>query len=687
MAEPVFFDRESSWIEFNARVLAEAMDSDNPPFEQLKFLGIVSSNFDEFFMVRVASLDEDDAATADVYLRAHRVADHGSEYFVNRLYPVLEKEGLKRVVPAGLTDRQRDFIRTHFSKEILPLLTPIAIREEQPLPILVNQSLYLALRLTPADKQTDGHLAVVEVPRNLPRLLSLPNDGAGYPFILIEDVIAHYATELFTGYRVTETGLLRITRGAELSLDEEKDADFAQIMSDALRARRMGQILRVEIASPENLEKSLIHKLDVAPHQVYRCRGWMDYKSVAELANQPFLPQLKRPDWKPVAVREFDEPSEIWNVLRERDLMVHHPYESFDAVTRFLDAAASDPDVLAIKMTLYRAGSTSAVISALEKAAENGKQVTVLVEIKARFDEERNIRWSKRLLDAGATVLYGIAGLKTHAKACLVIRREPEGVRRYAHLSTGNYNEKTARLYSDIGIFTSDEALTQDLTALFNVISGYSQPVGFRKIQMAPFHLRESLRRLIQREILKSTTERPGQIWAKMNSLVDESLIQELYKASQAGVRIKLNVRGICCLVPGVPGLSDNIEVTSIVDMFLEHGRIFYFANGGDEEVYLSSADWMPRNLDRRIEVMFPIENPVLRKAIAELLKLYLKDNVKAWKLLPDGRYSKSSSTRPFRVQQYLCDVVSAAEEGSGSAALRELKPQKPKSSESLKAS
>ncbi len=400
-----------------------------------------------------------------------------------------------------------------------------------------------------------------------------------------------------------------------------------------------------------------------------------------ELVHQPRFENLRRPAWVPKPNPEFEQAADLWALIRERDRMVHHPYESFDSVLRFLSEAASDPDVLAIKQTLYRTDRNSLVIKSLEKAAENGKQVTVLLELKARFDEERNIEWARRLENAGASVLYGVAGLKTHAKACLVVRREIEGIRRYVHLATGNYNEKTAELYSDIGFFSANEALTADIAQFFNVITGFSHPSSFNKIEISPQGLRRRLKRLILREGMRSHKNKPGLILAKMNSLVDAEIIEALYRASQQGVQIRLNVRGICCLRPGVKGLSETIEVTSIVDLFLEHSRLFYFQNGGDEEVYFSSADWMPRNLDRRLEILCPVDDAKRKAEVLEILKLYYKDNVKSWTLEPDGSYRKNvpGSEKSFRVQEYLCRK---AEEGQAAGQKRpeqELIPQKPK--------
>lgn len=676
-----YFDRELSWIDFNARVLAEAMDPANPVLERLKFTGIVSSNFEEFFMVRVASLNETDSLMKEIYKKAFGLMDLQNESFRNALAPELEKAGIVRVRPQALTDKQSEYLRNLYQKEILPLLTPVALRSAQAIPFLVNLSMYRIVELVEHTVPASKYYAVIEVPKNYTRMISLPSEQR-YSYILLEDVIALFAKDLFPGYEIVQHGIFRLTRAAEMSLDEEKDEDFAKIMSEALRTRRTSSIVRMVVHASDEIIEFLKPALGVPDYKVYRTGEWIDFKGLSQLAFLPMFEDLRSPPWNPLPVQDFEEADEVWSVIRERDILVHHPYQSFDCFLRFLDAASRDPDVIVIKQTLYRAAEPSAVIACLERAAESGKQVTVLVELKARFDEQRNIEWAKRLRNAGATVIYGVAGLKTHAKACLVVRREVEGIRRYAHLSTGNYNEKTARLYTDLGFFTAKDEMTGDVASFFNVITGYSHPMGFTKIEIAPYRLRQRLERLVIREAMRSKKDRPGLIIAKMNSLVDEKMIEALYRASQAGVRIRLNVRGICRLRPGIKGLSENIEVTSIVDMFLEHSRVFYFFNDGEEEVYLASADWMQRNFDRRLEVMFPVEDAKLKRRVIELLGLYFKDNTKSWRLLADGRYEKQSpgAEKPFRVQEYLCrKFLEYTDKKRQNPAWKELKPQKPK--------
>ncbi len=677
-----FFNRELSWIEFNTRVFEEARDPSNPLLERLKFLGIVSSNFDEFFMVRMASLEESSPAFQTVRSRAYGLIEQQNLYFEQAMIPEMESHGIVRVPAEALNEKQLEFVKLLFYKEIFPVLTPIALHPDKALPVLANLSLFLVLGLKPeAPADTARSYAVIEIPKNFPRMISLPSEK-GYSFILLEDLIFMFARELFDGFEIATRGLMRLTRAAEMSLDEETDQDFAKVMAEALRSRNQNRILRMEIAGDKQTKDFLTAHLQVSPGNLFDVKTWFDLKGISQLAFRPLFEDLKRPAWQPRSVPAFEEADSVWDLLKKKDVWIHQPYQSFDYFIQFLSEAAKDPNVLAIKQTLYRTGQDSAVGAALEKAVENGKRVTVLVELKARFDEEKNISWARRLEVAGATVIYGMAGYKTHAKACLVVRREPEGIRRYAHIGTGNYNEKTAGIYSDIGIFSSDEALANDLTSFFNMITGFSRPLGMNRITVAPYGMRNRIKQLIQREILRSRPEKPGIIRAKMNSLVDPEIIDCLYKASKAGVKIQLNVRGVCCLRPGIKGLSENIEVRSIVDMFLEHSRIFHFQNGGDEEVYISSADWMPRNLDRRVEIMFGVEDGEIRRDLIELLNAYFRDNSKSWYLLSDGRYEKvmsPSEDKRFRVQEFLCRKAEQQEEFQKKSAPKELKPQRPR--------
>ena len=675
-----YFDRELSWIRFNARVLAEAMDPSNPVLERLKFIGIVSSNFDEFFMVRVASVPEKDPLFSEIYRQAFSLIRKQQLYFKESLAPELEAAGIARVLPQALNEKQLLYVKNLFLTEFLPLLTPLAVHKEQPFPNLVNLGLYRFFEVTESADLAAKRYALVEIPKNCPRMITLPSESV-HAVILIEDVIGLFAQELFRGFMIGRQGTLRVTRCAEFTIDEEKDEDLAMLMSEALRSRRESPIMRLEIDAPDDMTDHLKHKVSLEECRIFKSEGWPDLKGISQIAFQPGFERLKRSEWASRPVLEMTEARDIWGLLREKDVLVHYPYDSFSAFLRFISAAAEDPDVLAIKQTLYRTGHHSPVINALEKAVENGKQVTVLVELKARFDEEQNIEEAKRLERAGATVLYGVVGLKTHSKVCLVVRREAAGIKRYLHLGTGNYNEKTAQIYSDLNLFTSQDELASDVSSFFNLMTGFSSPGHYSKLEVAPYGLRRRLLRLIFRESAQTSAERPGLIIAKMNSLVDKEIIDALYRASQKGVQIKLNVRGICRLRPGVKGLSENIEVVSIVDMFLEHSRLFYFSNAGDEEVYLSSADWMPRNFDKRLELMFPLEDKKNKKELIQLLGLYFKDNVKSWVLSPDGEYKKKerAEEKKFRVQEYLCQKALENEALHDKQLTLELKPQRPK--------
>ena len=695
-----FIDREFSTLEFNARVLAEGMDPSSPLFERLKFVGIVSSNMDEFFMVRVASLKIADTDCSAVRQKARELLEKRNDYFLKTMVPELAAAGFVRLQPESCNPVQLEFLSQFFRKEILPVLTPIALSEERPLPGLANLRLYFVAGLKDPKGKESAKYAVVEIPAKLfPRMIFLPTEqkspsakatgdthrslggGGWHPFVLIEDLIASFSSELFPGFEIIEKGVMRLTRGAELTFDEEKDEDFMRVMTEALRERREGDIVRLEVSAHDPWADFLKKKLKIAAEDVVVNPSWIDLKTISQLAFQPGFEPLKLAAWEPRTVPDFERADDVWKLLKEKSVLVFHPYQSFDAVVRFLESAAEDPDVLAIKQTLYRTDQDSPVIRALEKAALSGKRVTALIELKARFDEENNIEGARRLTNAGASVLYGVAGLKTHAKVCLVVRREPEGIKRYIHMATGNYNSKTAKIYSDIGYFTTDEDIANDVSAFFNMITGYSQPLPWAKIEVAPYGLRKRLLRMIRREALRATPEHPGHIRAKMNSLADPDLIEALYQASNAGVKIELNVRGICRLRPGVPRLSENIRVVSIVDQFLEHSRIFAFSNGGDEEVYLSSADWMPRNLDRRLELLFPVEGAAHRQELMDVLDFYFRDNVKAWALQADGSWQRieAGKSKKIRAQETLCERAQAIEQNFLKALPNELKPQKPR--------
>jgi polyphosphate kinase len=665
----LFLNRELSWLEFNGRVLEEATDPSNPLLERLKFATIVAGNLDEFFMVRVGALKnavgEGDTGAdlagltpsqqlQQISERAHAMVDRLYEALMGEISPGLGGRGIRILTLEALEPTPRAAIARYFHDEVLPALTPLAIDSSRPFPMLASLTLNLALLLAPAEGEEHTRLAVVQVPARLPRLVRLPG-GDGTTYLLLEEILRGELPALFPGQQVRESAVFRIARDSELDLDDEGGRDFLQVVEEELRHRRQSGIVRLEVeaAVGEALLAVLSERLGLDGQDIYRVRGPLDIRALFPLVDLPALEDLRDPPLKPLAALE-PAPPDLFAFLDERDLLLHHPYESFDPVISFVTRAAEDPDVLAIKQTLYRTSGDSPVVRALARAAENGKQVTVLVELTARFDEQSNIRWAKSLEEAGAHVIYGIRGYKTHAKICLVVRRGQKGIRRYVHLGTGNYNDRTARLYTDFGLMTCDREIGEDASAFFNAITGYSDPPHMKKLTMAPTQLRERILKLIERERQRAEAGQAGEIGAKMNSLVDEDIIRALYEAARAGVRIRLNVRGICCLRPGVKGVSETIEVVSIVDRFLEHARIFYFRNGGDEEVYLSSADWMPRNLDRRIELLFPVESPETRQKVLSALEAMFQDNVKARRLQPDGSYKRrrpAKGEEAFRAQ------------------------------------
>jgi len=541
--------------------------------------------------------------------------------------------------PDKLQPGQKHCLASYFESDVLPLLTPLAIDEEHPLPILPGLGLNIALRLSQPGAEAGEMIAVVPVPSILPRFVVVPS--ASVELMPIEDVIAMNAAALFEGLRIQSTAVFRITRDGDVTVDDDEADDLVQAIKEAVVERRRRSVVRLEIsANPDLFIKSRLSTwFDVTDLDVYEIDGMLAATGLMEIVNRPGFNKLRDPDWPPQPPRDLAGYDSLWDAIQDRDVLLFHPYESFEPVLRLLENAADDPSVLAIKQTLYRTSSGSRVIAALEQAARKGKQVTVLVELRARFDETRNIEWARRLEDAGCHVICGIAGYKTHAKLLLIIRRNMNGIRRYVHMSTGNYNERTAQLYSDLALLTGDREMAADASAFFNLLTGYSQVVGWSKLAVSPGGIRQNFMNLIEREIQQSTPEDPGLIMAKLNSMQDEGMCRAICKASQAGVRVMLNVRGMCILRPHVPGVSDNIDVISIVDRYLEHGRIYYFRNGGHEEVWLGSADWMKRNLDTRLEVMFPVLDPNLRKRLIGVLNTYFSDNVKARRLQPDGTY------------------------------------------------
>ena len=667
----LFINRELSWLEFNGRVLEEATDPTVPLLERLKFAIITATNMDEFFMVRVAGLkdavEEGETAPDSAGLsprqqlkaiseRAHEMVELLDKTFVDEILPALGQRGIEIAPLSALDSGQRAYMGRYFDTEVLPALTPLAIDISRPFPKLSSLSLNLAVFLEPGEGDKEPRLAVVQVP-GLQRLVR-PVGGTGTLYVLLEELIRSELPALFPGQQVIESAVFRVSRDAALDLDDEGGGDYLEAIEEELRKRRRSQVVRLQVEASvgDDLLKTLARRLQVTNRDVYRTRAPLDLRAFLQLVELPALEDLREPTWKPLNTVVIGEPQRIFSILDQRDILVHHPYESFEPVVTFLSAAADDPDVLAIKQTLYRTSGDSPVVQALARAAENGKQVTVIVELTARFDEQTNIRWARSLEEAGAHVIFGIRGYKTHAKICLVVRREAHGIQRYVHLGTGNYNDRTARVYTDFGLMTSDAAIGEDASAFFNALSGYSDPPRMKKLVMAPTMLRDRFLKLIERERRRAESGQAAEIRAKMNSLVDEEMIRALYDASRAGVRIRLNVRGICCLRPGVKGVSETIEVVSIVDRYLEHSRVYHFRNGGDEEVYLSSADWMPRNLDRRIELLFPV-GPACRPKVMETLDTMFADNVKARRLTPEGTYRRRKNLRgeePLRAQQVL---------------------------------
>jgi polyphosphate kinase len=650
----LFLNRELSWLEFNGRVLEEACDATNPPLERLKFACITASNLDEFFMVRVAALKnalaEGDTAPdvagltpaqqlQQISERAHAMVEQLYQALTSEILPPLAERGLRLVRPGDLEAPARAALSRYFRDEVLPALTPLAIDTSRPFPMLASLSLNLAVLLGPADGDEDPRLAVVQVPGRLSRLVRPPG-VEGMLHVLLEDVIWAELASLFPGQEIRDVAAFRIARDSELDFDDEGGRDFVQVIEEELSNRRRSGIVRLEVedgVSPPLLGL-LVSRLELAAEDVYRIRGPVDVRPLMSLVELPLLEDLRDAPLKP---QQSVETADLFALLDEKDVVLQHPYESFDPVVALVASAADDPDVLAIKQTLYRTSGDSPIVRSLARAAENGKQVTVLVELLARFDEQSNIRWSRRLEESGCHVIYGIRGYKTHSKILLVVRRGRQGIRRYVHLGTGNYNEKTARAYTDFGLMTSDREIGEDASAFFNALTGYSDPPRMRKLVMAPTQLRERVLRLISRETQRAEAGQPAEIRAKMNALVDEEIIRALYDAAKAGAKIRLAVRGICCLRPGLKGTSDGVEVVSVVDRFLEHSRIFHFRNGGDEEVYLSSADWMPRNLDGRIELLFPVEAPEGRQKVLQALDAIFQDNVKGRRLQADGSYKR----------------------------------------------
>lgn len=649
-----FFNRELSWLKFNLRVLREAGVKTTPLLERLKFVAITASNLDEFFMVRVAGLwdqyengiNKRDAAGLTVKAQLEEIskAAHDQMKLLNKYLLSLVKElreaGIYICRVSELSEKGRRWLEAYYQEEIFPVLTPMAVDASRPFPFLANKTLNLAVDLT--NQEGEDSMGIVQVPSVLPRLLEVPGEEKR-SFVFLEDVINEHCSDLYSGCKILDVVPFRITRDADLEFDEDDIDNLLKEVEKSLRKRTRGASVRLEIYNKANsrIRKFLYDNLDITEQEVYEINGPLDATCFFKFASLPGMwPWLYEP-FVPQRPLELPDDSDIFKVLRERDVLLHHPYESFDPVVKFVSDAADDPNVLAIKQTLYRVSGNSPIVAALARAAENGKQVTVLVELKARFDEENNIIWARRLEEAGCHVIYGLMGLKTHAKIILVVRKEADGIKRYVHLGTGNYNDNTAKLYTDMGLMTANDQFGSDASAFFNVLSGYSDPPVWNKLVMAPLGLRKKIYELIDNEISIVKKGGTGHIIAKMNSLIDYPVIQKLYEASMAGVKIDLIIRGICGLRAGMDGISDNITVRSIVGRQLEHSRIFWFQGGGKEQLFLSSADWMPRNLNDRVELFFPVETPAHIERIKKVLDLYLRDNVGAHMMQSNGTYRR----------------------------------------------
>ncbi len=683
----LFINRELSALEFQRRVLDEARDESNPLLERVKFIAIVGSNLDEFFMVRVAGLKKQveagvhetppDGLTpeeqlAEIRKIAAQLMRQASEYFCQELIPALKKERIYIYNYQQLTLRQKKSVETYFNEVVFPVLTPLAFDPGHPFPHISNLSLNLAVLLR--DQRGKEHFARIKVPNTLPRLVPIKRSSGGVKkdgtiprahfFVWLEQVIAANLEKLFPGMRIEESYPFRVTRDADMAIQELEAADLLESMEQTVRQRRFGSVVRLSIldSMSPRIRDILMENLDISHNDIYPLPGPLGRSDLMglyginryDLKDTPFKPTI------PQRLRKvaLEDPEQFYEAIKAGDILFHHPYDSFTPVVQFLKNAARDPQVLAIKQTLYRVGKNPPVVDVLLEAAENGKQVAVLVELKARFDEESNIGWARKLEREGVHVIYGLLGLKTHSKVALVIRKEGDGIRRYLHLGTGNYNAITAGLYEDLGMFTCDEAIGADATSMFNYLTGYSTLNDYKKLLVAPVNLRERMQELIVREINHQLQGNPGHLIFKVNSLVDKEIIKLLYKASQVGVKVDLLVRGICCLRPGLAGISENIRVVSIVGRFLEHSRCYYFRNGGNDEIYLGSADLMPRNIDRRVEVLFPVQDAEIIHYLRDvMITAYQRDNVKARHLLADGvytRYSPNDQGEPFNVQEWL---------------------------------
>ena len=700
-----FYNRELSWLLFNRRVLEEAKDSSLPLFDRLKFLSITSSNLDEFFMIRVASLkdmvqvkyNKKDISgmtpaeqLAAINERTHLFVKDQYDIFNRSLIPALEKEGVHVLSHyENLSDKQSKYVDRYFTDEVYPVLTPMAVDSSRPFPLIRNKTLNIGailrmkkdkaaggqfrdLYLSHGNKKkgadsNDTDFATVQVPSVLPRFVEIPSEQKGEKtFILLEQIIEKNIGKLFVNYEIESVFPYRTMRNADLSIEEDEAADLLIEIERQLKKRQWGQAIRLEVEAgmDKRLLKKLRQELKIKEEDIFKINGPLDLTFLMKLSGLEGYDKLRTPKYTPQPAKWLNGEDHLFDQIRDHDVLLHHPYETFDPVVDFVKQASKDPNVLAIKQTLYRVSSHSPIIASLAAAAENGKQVTVLVELKARFDEENNIIWARKLEQAGCHVIYGLVGLKTHSKITLVVRKEEDGIRRYVHLGTGNYNDSTAKLYTDMGLLTCRKAIGEDATAVFNMLSGYSEPAFWNKLAIAPIRLRDRFTQLINREKEFAKKGKKAFIRAKMNSLCDAGIISSLYEAAAAGVKIELVVRGICCLKTGMPGISENITVRSIVGDFLEHSRIFHFYNNGFEEVYMGSADWMPRNLDKRVEILFPVEDDALKAEVIHILDIQLADNEKARILQKNGTYRRAAKGGHAKLnsQKYFCEEAKRAQ-------------------------
>lgn len=662
-----FINRELSWLEFNQRVLDQAIDESNPLLERLKFLCIVSSNLDEFFEVRVAGLKQQkqthstevaaDGMTANESLaliseRVRRMTDDQYRCWREQLQPELEAQRLRFHTYPDVPKAELKHFEEFFRKTVYPVLTPLAIDPAHPFPQLLNKSLNVIVELEGEDIDTD--IAVVQVPRILPRVVPFSRQENGDDYIFLGHLIQHQVASLFRGMQIKGAHLFRVTRNSNLYFDEEEELNLLHAIETELRKVNRGAAVRLEVEHdcPPHVVERLVEIFNLEDEDVFRIDGPLNFVRLMPLALQIDRPELRYKRFTPNTVVSLEAESDIFFHIRKGDILLHHPYDSFQTVVDFLAQAAEDPHVLAIKQTLYRTSSDSPLVQALMEAARNGKQVTVVIELKARFDEAANIKWARMMREAGVDVVYGVTGLKTHAKAMLIVRSEGDGIRRYAHMGTGNYHPSTAKIYTDLGLLTCREELTSELAEAFNCLTGVSKFPPMKELMVAPFNLFAAFQALIETEIGHAKAGRPCGIYAKINSLVEEGIIESLYRASAAGVPVRLMVRGMCSLKVGIPGVSENIEVRSIVGRFLEHSRIYRFENGGDAKIFLGSADWMPRNLFRRVETVFPISAPGMKAHVQEILDWFWRDNVKAKVMQPDGTYiSRPADALPFDAQ------------------------------------